>query len=164
AVRAMEALRERAQWEEEATLPPADDLPAWLVAQPARSFRVVDGVAGDDPIPPIAVPAGAVQTLAAAYTPPYQLHPPDGPSAAPAEAHDGGRTFWSHSRGIFVIRAARAQALGLDVDAVRAIHVEGPGCYGHNGADDAALDAALVARAVPGRPVLLKWMRDDEHA
>ena len=47
---------------------------------------------------------------------------------------------------------------------MHAIHVEGPGCYGHNGADDVALDAALLARAVPGRPVLLKWMREDEHA
>jgi nicotinate dehydrogenase subunit B len=47
---------------------------------------------------------------------------------------------------------------------VRVIHVQGPGCYGHNGADDAALDAALLARALPGRPVSLKWSRADEHA
>ncbi len=164
AVRAMEALRERAQWSEEATLPPVDDLPAWLVAQPARSFLVVGGVAGDDPIPPIAAPAGAVSTLAATYTRPYQMHASVGPSAALAEWRDGGLTVWSHSQGIFVVRAALAQALGVDVDRIRAIHVEGPGCYGHNGADDAALDAALVARAVPERPVLLKWMREDEHA
>jgi nicotinate dehydrogenase subunit B len=48
-------------------------------------------------------------------------------------------------------------------EAIHAIHVPGPGCYGHNGADDAALDAALLARAVPGRPISLKWMREDEH-
>ena len=52
----------------------------------------------------------------------------------------------------------------MDAAGVRLIHVEGPGCYGHNGADDAAFDAALLARAVPGRPVLLKWTREDEHA
>ena len=92
------------------------------------------------------------------------MHASIGPSAALAEWRDGELTVWSHSQGIFVIRAALAQALGVDVDAVHAIHVEGPGCYGHNGADDVALDAALVARAVPGRPVLLKWMREDEHA
>jgi CO/xanthine dehydrogenase Mo-binding subunit len=164
AVRALEALRERAGWHEEATLPPVDDLPAWLVAQPSRSFRVVGGVAGDDPIPPIATPDGAVHTLAATYTRPYQMHASIGPSAALAEWQDGGLTIWSHSQGIFVVRAALAQALGIDADRVHALHVEGPGCYGHNGADDAILDAALLARAVPGRPVLLKWTREDEHA
>jgi CO/xanthine dehydrogenase Mo-binding subunit len=92
------------------------------------------------------------------------MHASIGPSAALAEWHDGGLTVWSHSQGIFVIRAAIAQALGIERDTVHAIHVEGPGCYGHNGADDVALEAALLARAVPGRPVLLKWMREEEHA
>ena len=48
--------------------------------------------------------------------------------------------------------------------SVRLIHVEGSGCYGHNGADDAAADAALIARALPGRPVRVQWMREQEHA
>jgi len=47
---------------------------------------------------------------------------------------------------------------------VDVVHVPGAGCYGHNGADDVALDAALVARTVPGVPVKLQWMRDDEFA
>jgi CO/xanthine dehydrogenase Mo-binding subunit len=160
----MAALRERAAWLEEETLPPADDLPAWLLAQPSRSFRVVDGVAGDEPIPLITTPPAAVRTLAATYTRPYQMHASIGPSAALAEWRDGSLTVWSHTQGVFVVRAALAQALGVEIDRVRAIHVEGPGCYGHNGADDAMLDAALLARAVPGRPVLLKWTREDEHA
>jgi CO/xanthine dehydrogenase Mo-binding subunit len=62
-----------------------------------------------------------------------------------------------------LLRLSLAEALGMDPEAVRLIHVPGPGCYGHNGADDATLDAALLARAASGRPVLLKWMRDDEH-
>ena len=49
-------------------------------------------------------------------------------------------------------------------EQVRCIHVEGSGCYGHNGADDAAADAALIARALPGRPVRVQWMREQEHA
>jgi len=57
-----------------------------------------------------------------------------------------------------------AKALKLDADAVRCIHAEGSGCYGHNGADDVALDTALFARAVAARPVRLQWMRDDEFA
>src|SRR5207237_5213175 len=55
-----------------------------------------------------------------------------------------------------------ARALGLQARDIRCIHAEGPGCYGHNGADDAAFDAAMLARAVNGRPVRLQWMRDDE--
>jgi CO/xanthine dehydrogenase Mo-binding subunit len=57
-----------------------------------------------------------------------------------------------------------AQVLRTDAANIRVIHVEGAGCYGHNGADDVGLDAALLARALPGRPISLKWMRDDEHA
>ena len=64
-----------------------------------------------------------------------------------------------HRKGVSL-----AEALNMKVAAVRVIHVPGAGCYGHNGADDVALDAALVARAIPGRPVLLKWSREDEHA
>ena len=63
------------------------------------------------------------------------------------------------------IRCARRSpsCCGLPPEKVRCIHVEGSGCYGHNGADDAAADAALLARAVPGRPVRVQWMREQEH-
>src|SRR3546814_12692248 len=64
----------------------------------------------------------------------------------------------------YALRGSLAALLHLDADTVHVAHVPGAGCYGHNGADDAALDAALVARAIPGRPVLLKWSRADEHA
>jgi CO/xanthine dehydrogenase Mo-binding subunit len=76
----------------------------------------------------------------------------------------GGRlTVWSHSQGIGILRTAIAQVLGLDAERVSVNHVDGAGCYGHNGADDAALDAALVAAALPDRPISLRWSRDDEH-
>ena len=164
AVRALAALREHTRWREPATLPPMDAVHDWLLEQPARSFPVVEGVASEGAIEPIAVPAGAARTLAATYTRPYQMHASIGPSAALAEWRDDALTIWSHSQGIFVLRMALAQALGIEVESVHAIHVPGPGCYGHNGADDAALDAAIIGRVVPGRPVLLKWMREDEHA
>jgi len=54
--------------------------------------------------------------------------------------------------------------LRMPKEQVRCIHVEGSGCYGHNGSDDAAADAALLARALPGRPVRVQWMREQEHA
>ena len=81
-----------------------------------------------------------------------------------AEFKDGKLTVWTHSQGVFPLRAELVKALKMPPRDVRCIHVEGSGCYGHNGADDVALDAALLARAVPGRPVRLQWMRDDEFA
>ena len=164
AVKAMTVLRERSRWSERETLPGMDELHTWLLAQPARSYRVIDGVPVEGPIDAIAAPYGASQTLEATYTRPYHMHASIGPSAAVAEWTDGALTVWSHSQGVFLLRGALAEALGVEEGKVRVVHVEGPGCYGHNGADDAALDAALLARSVPGRPVRLQWMREDEHA
>jgi nicotinate dehydrogenase subunit B len=73
-------------------------------------------------------------------------------------------TVWSHTQGAFPLRGDLAKVLGMRSTEIDVIHTPGAGCYGHNGADDVALDAALVARAVPGRPVKLQWMRDDEFA
>jgi CO/xanthine dehydrogenase Mo-binding subunit len=75
---------------------------------------------------------------------------------------DGKLTVWTHSQGVFPLRAELAKALKMAPATIRCIHTEGSGCYGHNGADDVALDAALLARAADGRPVRLQWMRDDE--
>jgi CO/xanthine dehydrogenase Mo-binding subunit len=87
-----------------------------------------------------------------------------GPSCALAEFKDGKVTVWNHSQGVFPNRARLVESLGMNVADVREIHADGSGCYGHNAADDVALDAALLARAVPGRPVRVQWMRDDEFA
>ena len=69
---------------------------------------------------------------------------------------------WTHSQGVYNLRRDLALALELPEGSVSVQHAEGAGCYGHNGADDVALDAALLARAVPGRHVKLQWMRGDE--
>jgi nicotinate dehydrogenase subunit B len=164
AVRAMEALRESAAWESGPALPPQEALFDDLLSRPDQPFLIVDGSAVDDPIPPIETPAGAAHTLAATYYRPYHMHASLGPSAAVAQLIDGKLTVWTHSQGVYPLRAVLAQVLGMAEDDIHAIHVDGPGCYGHNGADDVALDAALLARAVPGRPVSLKWTRGDEHA
>src|SRR5262249_36152279 len=156
AVKAADALRTAGRWSEPETLPPMDELHTWLLAQPTSSYPVIDGVAVEGPIDPIAAPAGAARTLAATYTRPYHRHASIGPSAALAQWADGALTVWSHSQGVHLLRGALAQVLGVETETVRVVHVEGPGCYGHNGADDAALDAALLARAVPGRPVRLQ--------
>ena len=134
-----------------------------LLAKPEQAFLVVDGTVVDDPVPAIKAPTGATKILKASYTRPYQMHASLGPSAAVAQLVDGELTIWSHSQGVFSLRSSIAHVLGMAEEDIRAIHMEGSGCYGHNGADDAALDAALLARALPGRPVSLKWSRSDEH-
>jgi CO/xanthine dehydrogenase Mo-binding subunit len=162
ALRAREALAAAARWEEKATLP-ADAFED-LLARPRQSFPVIDGTPAQGPVPPHAAPAHAATTLEVRYFRPYHMHASIAPSSALA-CFDGDRlTVWSHSQGVAVLRHALAPVLGLSPEKIRVIHADGAGCYGHNGADDAALDAALLARAVPGSPVLLQWMREDEHA
>jgi CO/xanthine dehydrogenase Mo-binding subunit len=109
-------------------------------------------------------PSAAAKTLEATYTRPYIIHGSIGPSCAVAQFEDGTMTVWTHTQGVYPDRAAIAEMLGMPKEQVRCIHAEGSGCYGHNGADDAAGDAALLARALPGRPVRVQWMREQEHA
>ena len=110
---------------------------------------------------PPGVPA---TTVSAAYSRPFLMHAALGPSAAAAHLERDGRlTVWSHTQGPFELRAALAEALQRAPESIRVIHVDGSGCYGHNGADDVGLDAALLALAVPERPVLVKWTRADEN-
>jgi CO/xanthine dehydrogenase Mo-binding subunit len=164
AVKALRVLRKTTTWEGDPALPPQERLFEDLLAQSDQPLLVIDGTPVHDPIPPIKTPKEAVNTLAATYCRPYQMHAALGPSAAVAQAVDGKLTVWTHAQGVYPPRAAIAQVLGMAEEDVHVIHMDGPGCFGHNGADDAALDAALLAQALPGRPVSLKWMRADEHA
>jgi len=153
AVKAREALSKSAKWT------PGPDLP-----DPAKIFDVIKSLPSKDAtigVKQAAQLAGA-RILEATYTKPYMAHASIGPSAAVAEFKDGQMMVWTHSQGVFPLRAELTKALKMPSENIRCIHTEGSGCYGHNGADDVALDAALLARAVPGRPVRLQWMRDDE--
>ncbi|MFN8491330.1 MAG: molybdopterin cofactor-binding domain-containing protein [Caldilineaceae bacterium] len=163
AIAASEILRTQAQWENNTPLPSPETIYDHLLSQPAQAQLIVDGAATNEPIPPTVTSPDAAQTLTATYYRPYQMHASLGPSASVAQLMDGKLTVWSHTQGAYPLRGAIAQVLGMDRAAVHVIHTEGSGCYGHNGADDVALDAALLARACPGRPVSLKWMRADEH-
>ena len=106
----------------------------------------------------------AVRTLRATYAKPYLAHASIGPSCAIAAIESGVLTIWSHTQGVYPLRTDIATVMGLPLDKVRIIHAQGSGCYGHNGADDVALDAALLCRAVGSAPVKVQWMRDDEFA
>ena len=87
---------------------------------------------------------------------------PSASSCAVAEVTSGAATVWSATQGAHQLRPTIAQLLGISPANVRVIYVEAAGCYGHNGADDAAADAALLSQAV-GKPVRVQWMRQDEH-
>ncbi len=154
AVQAWRALSAAAEWEETATLPDADNIAAVIRNLPGRDIEVLRWTGAAD------APARRLQ---ARYTKPYGMHGSIGPSCALAQADEGGVTVWTHTQGVYPQRAALAELLRLPPGQVRCIHVEGSGCYGHNGADDVAADAALIARALPGRPVRVQWMREQEN-
>jgi CO/xanthine dehydrogenase Mo-binding subunit len=156
AIKAREALLRTAQWKEATTLPAAEQIHAWLQAQPDE-MAVVSAKSS-------APAAPAVRRLAATFNKRYTAHAALGPSCAVAEWKEGKLRVWSHSQGVYPLRDSLATVLKLAPEAIVVAHVEGAGCYGHNGADDVALDAALLARAVAGRPVQVQWMRDDEFA
>jgi CO/xanthine dehydrogenase Mo-binding subunit len=154
AVKALEAARAAARWDERASLPEPREIRELLPA--LKSERIVIDSARADEAP-------AATRHEAVYSRPYIAHASIGPSCAAARFESGKLTLWSHSQGVYPLRAQIAKVLKLPPEAVEVIHRDGAGCYGHNGADDAALDAALLARAC-GRPVLVQWTREDELA
>ncbi len=155
AIAAMKALARAAQWDE-----PADGLDDGAIHEYLRAQPTEDEVLSEKPA---AQPAVGT-TLDATYTRPYLAHASLGPSCAIAWWQEEKLEVWSHSQAIYALRDELAKILGIPAADVVARHAEGAGCYGHNGADDAALDAALLARAVAGSPLRLQWMREDEFA
>jgi nicotinate dehydrogenase subunit B len=155
AVTSARAVAGTARWEVTPSLPDEHDLKEFLLSGPAQVVTV-DEVRDEE------AAAAVTRTLEAEFTRPYLAHASMAPSCAVAR-WDGPRvTVWSHSQGVFALRGAIAAGLGLADGQVTVNHVEGAGAYGHNGADDAALDAVLLARAVPGHPVRVLWSREDE--
>jgi CO/xanthine dehydrogenase Mo-binding subunit len=125
----------------------------WLLQRPA-----VDRVFG---APDEGNPQGK-QRFEATYTRGYLAHASISPSCGLAEYRDGHLTVWTHCQGVYPLRAALVKTLGLEASAITVHHVQGSGCYGHNGADDAAADAAIIAMQMPGKPVRVRWRREEE--
>ena len=154
---AAQALAQACLWDVPQRLPGTQAMPAWL--ESTKPDKVIathqkprsNGVA-------------VVRTVEAIYYRPYQMHGSIGTSAALAIlGADGVLRIQTHSQSVFETREAIAKMLGMPSDKVRLQHVQGSGCYGHNMADDAAADAALLAVAVPGMPVRLQYSREQEH-
>lgn len=150
---ALTALRKGATWSAGGPLPDEDDLAGFLKGQPVETTTIDTRTA---------TTRGPVCTLRRQYTRPYIAHASIAPSCAMAQ-WDGDRVHvWTHSQGVYLLRADLAIVLKLPAESIVVEHMEGAGCYGHNGADDVALDAVLLAKAVGGRPVRVQWSRHDE--
>jgi nicotinate dehydrogenase subunit B len=157
ALAAAKALGTSAQWQVDKVLPGHDGIFDWLKS--TKPLRVIEaknqartnGVA-------------VAKTIKASYQRPYHMHASIGTSAAMATLGDDGvLVIQTHSQSVFETRTAIAKMLGMEVAKVRCQHMQGSGCYGHNMADDAAADAALLAVAVPGKTVRLQYTREQEH-
>ncbi|HEV3489702.1 MAG TPA: molybdopterin cofactor-binding domain-containing protein [Reyranella sp.] len=154
AVKALQRLQS-AGWDRPGTPLPAEDMRDAIRRLPSQEVPIFDY-----PGPPTPSDGKVVK---ARYSRPCLMHGSIGPSCAVALWENDGVTVWTHSQGVYPLRKSLAELLRLPANKVRCIHAEGSGCYGHNGADDVAADAALAARAVSGRPVRLQWMREQEH-
>jgi CO/xanthine dehydrogenase Mo-binding subunit len=151
---ALKALRKGAAWSSGETLPDEDRLAEWLKAQPVESTIIDQRTA--------ARPSEKKRTIRQQYTRPYLAHGSIAPSCAMAQWIGDRVHVWTHSQGVYLLRADLALVLKLPVENITVAHMEGAGCYGHNAADDVALDAILLAQAAGGRPVRVQWSRADE--
>ena len=124
----------------------------WLLQRPA-----VDRPFGAEP----ADPKGR-ERFERTYTRGYLAHASISPSCGLALYKDGQLTVWTHCQGVYPLRAALAKTLKLEPSSIVVHHVQGSGCYGHNGADDAAADAAIIAMQKPGQPIRVRWRREEE--
>ena len=151
---ALNALRKGATWSDGEPLPDENDLASFLKAQPSES-TVIDKKTA-------AQPGTAARTIKRQYTRPYIAHASIAPSCAMAQWHGDRVHVWTHSQGVYLLRADLALVLKLPVENITVEHMEGAGCYGHNAADDVALDAVLLAKEAGGRPVRVQWSRQGE--
>ncbi|WP_276481098.1 xanthine dehydrogenase family protein molybdopterin-binding subunit [Paraflavitalea pollutisoli] len=158
AIKAIRNLQQKAVWDRPLLLPAQDGLYDHLLQQTGNS----EVVERNDKVEPAI--AAASNQVEAVYKRPYQIHGSIGPSCAIALWQNNELTVWSHTQGAFPLRSTLSDLLRLPETSIRVIATPGAGCYGHNGADDVGADAALLAMQLPGKPVRVQWMREDEHS
>ena len=151
---ALTALRKGAAWSSGEALPDQDRLASFLKNQPVESTVIDKKVASRS--------NEKRRTIKRQYTRPYLAHASIAPSCAMAQWTGDRVRVWTHSQGVYFLRSDLALVLKLPLENITVEHMEGAGCYGHNAADDVALDAVLLAKAAGGRPVRVQWSRADE--
>jgi nicotinate dehydrogenase subunit B len=151
---ALAALRKGAAWTAGEALPDEDRLAEWLKAQPVETTIIDQKTAPQT--------GGNSRTIRRQYTRPFLAHASIAPCCAMAQWTGDRVHVWTHSQGVYFLRADLALVLKLPIENITVEHMEGAGCYGHNAADDVALDAVLLAKVAAGRPVRVQWSRQDE--
>jgi nicotinate dehydrogenase subunit B len=146
AVKAMKTLEDGSKWNVDRPLPKVD---SW-----ADYMEKAGGTSGLNP---------DSHDHFAVYSKPYTMHGSIGPSCAVALYEEGKLHIWSSTQGVYPLRSSISDLTGLEEANIRVSGVRGSGCYGHNGADDVAADAALLAIAYPGKHIRLQWQRENEH-
>jgi nicotinate dehydrogenase subunit B len=165
--RAAVAAPAHAKWTGVRVLTPLQQEAAWFRDQPADDRHI------GDPAPPAqtgTAQTGTIQTdtvqtgtiVSQTYSRPFVAHAALAPSCGLAEYRSGHLSVWSHTQGVYPLRNSIADILGLQRTQVTVRHAHGAGCYGHNGADDAALDAAVVALQIPDHCIRVQWRREEE--
>jgi len=150
-------LQKSASWIPANDMPDENEVFEWLKQAESRAEPVVNKPSESGEIV-------STTTVTRSYQRSFHAHASISPSAAIAQYDGANLTVWSHAQGMYPLRAGIAHVLNLDIENVRCIHHEASGCYGHNGADDAACDAAAIAVHHPGKPIRLQWERADEMA
>jgi CO/xanthine dehydrogenase Mo-binding subunit len=150
--RAAAAAPAHAIWSNTRAITPDQQEAAWLIGKPTDERAHGDPRTSD----------ASTTVVEATYSRPYIAHASMGPSCALAEYRNGHLSVWSHTQGPYPLQAALANVLGLPKDRITVRHVQGAGCYGHNGADDVAVDAAVIALQVPDQCIRVQWRREEE--
>lgn len=158
AIQAQQFLRTHTQWEASKPLPSDKPLKDYLLSLPVNSRNVSKKGTVE------ALNVANAQTLKAEYFKPYIMHGSIGPSCAVALYESEILHVWTHSQGVYPLRETLQKLLRIPLERIHVKGVPGSGCYGHNGADDVATDAALLAMAYPDKHVRLQWSREEEHA
>ncbi len=148
-------------WSDAPGIAGAGDVAAWMRAGPFSADETLVQK-GDARGTLAAATANAARVRSGTWYWPMQTHGSIGPSCAVADVRRDGATVYTASQATHKYRPTFARFLGLPVDAVELVYRDGAGCYGMNGHDDAAADAALLSQ-LAGRPVRVQWSRADEH-
>lgn len=154
AIQAQKILSENTKWSQIKPLEGAKDLAAYLKQLPVQSQTV--GQKGAQ--------LSGTATVRAGYFKPYIMHGAIGPSCAVALYENDHLHIWTHSQGVYPLRESLKDLLQVPVENIHIKGVPGAGCFGHNGADDVAAEAALLAIQVPGKHIRLQWSRQEEHS
>ncbi|SDG27688.1 xanthine dehydrogenase family protein molybdopterin-binding subunit [Chitinophaga filiformis] len=153
AMQAQKILSENTKWSQVKSLEGGKDLAAYLKQLPVQSQNVEQK----------GTQLTGTATVRASYFKPYIMHGAIGPSCAVALYEKDQLHIWTHSQGVYPLRESLKELLQLPVDRIHIKGVPGAGCFGHNGADDVAAEAALLAMQIPGKHIRLQWSRQEEH-